>query len=349
MKINMQKWADDIIKSKDVKNLPVLYFPVLKNINMGVVEAVNDPKKIAIAMKEVIDEYPDTLAAITGMDLTVDSEAFGAEVMYSDVQAPAIKNHIIKTVEDIHNLQIPDIHSGRVDVFTQACIEANEIIKDRPIMGGMLGPFSLAANLVEVSEALMWTVKEPEAMLELIDKCTDWLIARAKEYKKAGANGVFVAEPTAGLLSSKMLDKFSSVFVKRMVEEVQDDYFFLVLHDCGKVKKSVKSMYDTGCKGHHYGNSVDMKDILCQIPEDILVFGNIDPSEDFFSGTPESIKAKTTQLLEDMKQYPHFVLSSGCDLAPLVENEMLEAYYEACREFNAKNGVETVIDAKPYI
>ncbi len=76
MKFNMQKWAEDIIAAKDVKNLPIIYFPVLQNMGMSVPDSVSDPKNIAATMKQVIDEYPETIAAITGMDLTVDTEAF---------------------------------------------------------------------------------------------------------------------------------------------------------------------------------------------------------------------------------------------------------------------------------
>lgn len=198
MKINMQRWAEAIIADKDVKNLPVLYFPALKNINMGVPESVQDPKKIATAMKEVLDEYPETIAAVTGMDLTVDTEAFGAEVNYSEVQAPNIVKHLASTVDDIMALEVPDIHAGRVDIFCDACIEAEKIIKDRPILGGMLGPFSLAANILDVTDAMMKVVTEKEAMHVLLDKCTDWLIKRAQAYKDAGANGVFMAEPKIG-------------------------------------------------------------------------------------------------------------------------------------------------------
>lgn len=349
MKINMQKWAEEIISAKDVRNLPVLFFPVLKNIDMPVPESVQDPKKVAEAMAEVIKEYPETIAAITGMDLSVDSEAFGAEVKFSKRQAPNVKSHIIETAEDIHNLKVPDIHSGRVDIFNDACREAAKIIKDRPIMGGMFGPFSLAANLLDVSDALMKTVNEPELVHELLEKSTEWLIKRAQGYKNAGANGVFIAEPTAGIMNPDMLDEFSSVYVKRIVDAVQDENFFLVLHDCGSVTDSVESMYRTGCKGFHFGNGVDMKNVMPQIPADVLVFGNLDPSEVFTLGTPESIREQTLKLLEEMKPYPHFVLSSGCDLAPLVSNENMEAYYEACREFNRSNGAETKLDISPFI
>ena len=101
MKINMQQWADDIIAAKEVKNLPVLYFPVLDKMGISVPDSVNDPVVIAKVMKEVLDVYPDTIAAITGMDLTVDSQAFGVEVNFSLKQAPNVVNHILTGKEDI--------------------------------------------------------------------------------------------------------------------------------------------------------------------------------------------------------------------------------------------------------
>ena len=336
MKINMQKWSEDIIADKRVKNLPVLYFPVLKNIGMSVPQSVNDPVSIARVMKEVIDEYPDTIAAITGMDLTVDVEAFGAPVNFSEKQAPNVSGHILESAEDIDNLKIPPVSNGRVSVFSQACSEAEKIITDRPVFGGMLGPFSLAANLLNLNKCMLMTLKEKDALHKLLEKCTEWLISRAVDYRNAGANGIFIAEPTAGLLSPRACNTFSSEYVKQIAEAVQDDYFFLVLHDCGKVTKSVEGMYATGCKGFHFGNGVDMKEILPQIKPDVLVFGNVDPSSAFFLGSPESVYDTTMNLLEDMKPYPQFVLSSGCDLAPLVSDDNIQAYYQACRDYNTK-------------
>ena len=334
MKINMQQWADNIIRDTEVKNLPVLYFPVLKKMNMDVPSSVKIPSNIAKVMQEVITEYPDTIAAITGMDLTVDAEAFGVEVNFSEKQAPNLASHILNDKKDIENLMLPDIHAGRVDVFTQACIEASALITDRPIFGGMLGPFSLAANLLEINKCLKMTLKDKAALHQLLEKCTDWLTQRALEYKKAGANGVFIAEPTAGLLSPQGCDEYSSSYIKKMVDAVQDDYFFLVLHDCGQVTKSVRSMCSTGCKGLHFGNGVNMNDIMPNTDPDILVFGNIDPSSVFFMGTPEYVFEKTMTLLKEMEPYPNFILSSGCDLAPSVDEKNIQAYYSACREYN---------------
>jgi len=184
MKINMQQWAQDIIDAKDVKILPVQFFPTIPLMeDMGVEKAVKGAEDMAKVMVRTIEEYPDLIACMTGMDLTIDTEAFGGIVNYSEKQAPNIHDAVISTPEEIRALQIPDIHSARVDVQTQATVEAEKVVKDRPVFGGMLGPFSLASNLLEVSKALMMTVTDPESMHILIQKATDYLILRAKEYK----------------------------------------------------------------------------------------------------------------------------------------------------------------------
>lgn len=96
----------------------------------------------------------------------------------------------------------------------------------------------------------------------------------------------------------------------------------------------VPSMYSTGAKGLHFGNIVDMRNILPQIPPDVLVFGNIDPTTQFYQASSSELKSVTKKLLEDMKEYPHFVLSSGCDIPPMVSLENVTAFFDACTEYN---------------
>lgn len=56
-------------------------------------------------------------------------------------------------------------------------------------------------------------------------------------FKLAGSNGIIIAEPATGLLSPAQCDEFSSQYVKRIVEAVQDDYFLVILHNCGNTVK----------------------------------------------------------------------------------------------------------------
>ena len=99
MKFNMDEWSQEIIDAKDRRVLPVLYFPCLPLTGYGVIETVNDGKKMAETMKATIDKYPEMICAMTGMDLSVDSEAFGAKVTFKDNEAPSVRG--------------PDRYSGR--------------------------------------------------------------------------------------------------------------------------------------------------------------------------------------------------------------------------------------------
>lgn len=336
MKINMNKWAQDIIDAKEVKCLPVLFFPCLPLIGKGVIEVVNDGQAHFETMKTVINTFPDMIGAMTGMDLTSEAEAFGSKVNFKDTEAPTVSMELVTDRASAEKLQVPALDSGRAKVFLQAASFAANHFTDRPTFGGMLGPFSLTAVLMGMEKTLKAIKKDPQTLHILLDKCVQYSIKYAQAYKDAGANGVLLAEPTAGLLSAEWCDEFSSQYVKRIVDAVQDEGFFVVHHDCGRVKKLVNSMVSTGAKGYHFGNAVDMVDIMPQIPSNFLAFGNIDPSRVLFEGTPEKVKQATLSLLEQMKPYPNFVLSSGCDVPPGVSIDNLKAFFGALAEYNSK-------------
>lgn len=336
MIINMDKWASDIIEVDEVKNLPILFFPCLPLIDKGVIEVVNNAQAHFENMKNVISKFPKMIGAMTGMDLTSEAETFGCNVSFSETEAPHATNEIVFDRASAESLKVPSIQAGRGPVFLKAAELAAQNITDRPTFGGMLGPFSLAAVLMGLERTLKASIKDKQTVHIVLEKCIQYSIAYAKAYKEAGANGVLLAEPSAGLLSPQQCDEFSSRYVKEIVDAVQDEGFFVVLHNCGNTKKLVNSMVSTGAKGYHFGNAVDMVDVISQIPEDYLVFGNIDPSRVLNEGTAEVIKEKTEELLEKMKPYRHFILSSGCDLPPEVPLANLESFFEALDEFNNK-------------
>jgi len=53
---------------------------------------------------------------------------------------------------------------------------------------------------VGVSEALELTLADPELMEAVLEKSTAFLAGYARAFKEAGADGVIMAEPAAGLL-----------------------------------------------------------------------------------------------------------------------------------------------------
>ena len=145
---------------------------------------------------------------------------------------------------------------------------------------------------------------------------------------------MLLAEPTAGLLSPECCHEFSSQYVKRIVDAVQDDGFFVILHNCGNVLDMCDDMYQTGAKGFHFGNSVDMAEICRRMPQDVLVFGNIDPAE-IFSLKPEVLREKCDKQLKDTQDFPNFVFSSGCDIPVITSLGNIRVMTDSLEAYNA--------------
>lgn len=80
-----------------------------------------------------------------------------------------------------------------------------------------------------MTELMMATFTEPETIQLLLEKCTRFIGDYCIALKKSGAQGVVIAEPAAGLVSNEDCSLYSSLYVRRIVELVQDDRFLVVL------------------------------------------------------------------------------------------------------------------------
>ncbi len=336
MKRNMKLWLEELLKSDIKKALPILSFPSVQLLGITVIELISDSELQAKGMK-MIAERTASAAAVSLMDLSVEAECFGASVKFSDDEVPTVTGRIINDEEDANNLKIPEIGTARSGLYINAIKKACEDITDRPVFAGMIGPFSLAARLLDVTEIMMDCYEDPDMVHTVLEKTTDFLINYAKAYKEAGANGIVLAEPVSGLLSPALEEEFSSPYVKKIVEAVQDDEFILIYHNCGNnTHLMTESIYSTGSAAYHFGNAVDMKDMMGKFPENTVLMGNVDPAAILRRGTPKAVRAETLRIMNDCCSHKNFVISSGCDIPPLTPWENLDAFFAAVEEFYGK-------------
>ena len=334
--MNAEKWIKDIINSEAKKALPILSFPGIQIINKAVSELVADGALQAKCMKAVADRY-DMLAAVTLMDLSVESEAFGSPVAFSDDEVPTVTNRIVENLEDAETLKVPEIGAGRTSEYIKTVSEAKKLITDRPVLAGALGPYSLAGRLLDLTEIMILSMTEPEIVHAVLEKVVQFSVSYVREFKKAGADGVIFAEPAAGLLSPELNREFSVKYMQRMAAELKSDDFFILYHNCGNNTPAlIQDIIKIGAHAIHLGNAVKLDEMIPLIPENILVMGNVDPVSQFRNGTPESIAANTLEILEKCSKYKNYVPSSGCDIPPLAPLANIDAYFAAVREFYKK-------------
>lgn len=330
---NMYKWVEDTIQAPVKKALPVLSFPAISLMDITVRELIGSSELQAGGMKLVADRIPSA-AAVSLMDLSVEAEAFGSVIRFSDEEVPTVIGSIISSEEDAEALAIPPVGAGRTGLYIDAIRQAAQQITDRPVLAGVIGPFSLAGRLMDVSEAMVYCYDEPDMVHTVLEKAARFLIDYIKEYKHAGADGVVIAEPLSGLLSPALGKEFSTDYMRRIVEEVQDETFLVVYHNCGNTTvHQAADLAQMGCKAYHFGNAIHLADIMDKMPGDALVMGNVDPAGEFRNGTPESIRESTLSVLRECDGYPNFVISSGCDIPPMSKWENIDAFFEAVGEY----------------
>ncbi len=336
MKRNMKAWLSDMIGADRKVPLPILSFPSVSLLGITVRELISDSDRQAEGMK-LVAERVNAAAAVSLMDLSVEAECFGATVRVSDEEVPTIVGRLVNDEDEANELAVPAVGSARSGLYVESIRKAVELITDRPVLAGIIGPFSLAARLLDVTEIMMDCYDEPDMVHIVLEKCTAFLIEYAKAYKAAGANGIMMAEPVSGLLSPALEEEFSSPYVKQIVEAVQDEEFVVIYHNCGdNVLRMTESILSTGADAYHFGNSIDMADMMAKMPADVVVMGNVDPAGVLRQGTPETVRAATLEVMNKCCSYPNFVISSGCDIPPATPWENLDAFFAAAEEYYGK-------------
>jgi uroporphyrinogen decarboxylase len=315
--------------------IPVMTHPGIELLGLRVLDCVTDGATHAAAVVAVARRYP-TAASTMVMDLTVEAEAFGAAVTFAEHEVPSIVGRRVEDLAGVQALALPGRLSGRLAQVVDATRRAAAAIEDRPVLAGCIGPFSLAARLFGMTEIMTSCLLEAETIALLLGRCTALLSDHARALRAAGADGLIMAEPAAGLLSAELCDAFSSPYVREVVEAVQDDDFLFVLHNCGNRGHCTASMVSTGARGLHLGNQADMVEALRVIPPDRLVMGNLDPAGLLKLSPATAVEAATAALLEATAPFPNFILSTGCDTPPGVPAMNFAALFRALDRFNAR-------------
>lgn len=327
--MNVSKLLWDAARADTHRGLPILSFPAAQKLNVTVEQLVKDAALQARTM-EIIATQTETLAAVSLMDLSVEAEAFGAKVQFFTDEVPAVVGQLVGDLDEAEALEVPDLTKGRAATCVEGIRLAKEHITDKPVLAGMIGPYSLSGRLMDVTQIMYVCYDEPEAVHAVLEKATQYLIQYAGAMKQAGADGIVIAEPLAGILSPDMAAEFSHPYVKKIVEAMQTEDFAVIYHNCGNsVSHMLPGIFSIGAAAYHFGNAVDMAEVMAAAPADCLCMGNVDPAAQFVQGTVESMTEATKDLLAQCGNYKNFVPSSGCDIPYHAKWENIQAFFAA--------------------
>ncbi len=307
--------------------IPLLGFPGLRMAGCSILEGVTSKHvQYAAVEKNFLTFRPDAIIHL--MDLTVEAETLGAIIRFPGDESPSVMEHTLKEPGQIELLQIPDpLKDGRMHVFVDTVRLARQNL-DVPVGAYVIGPYTLAGEMMKVENVLRATIKDPDLLHRVLSKMAEAIIPYARALVHAGADMLTILEPTASMLSPLQFREFSGRYVMDIFDALEDS--IKILHICGDTTRILPEMAATGADGLSVDWEVKLDQAADAFPGSVMI-GNIDPVRVILDGSPGTVQERTLELRKAMKGNPNFILSTGCDLPPDSPPENILAFMEAGR------------------
>lgn len=271
---------------------------------------------------------------VVPFDLCVEAEAIGCEInVYAhseDLLYPTIKAKVIHS-EDEMDIKLPEnlAERGRIPLVCEAIrLIKKEIGSEAAIGSYVLGPFTLAGQIMELNDLLKLSFKKPDKVGKLLDVLADAIIIVAKEFEKAGVDFINVREmgATSDVLSPRVFKTLIMPYLKKIFDNLTVPG---VIHICGKTNDIVQFMVETGAKALSVDQKNNIEETRKKLGPNVLIFGNYDPYNVLVAGTTGLIRETIKKCMDDGAS----AVWPGCDIWPTVPGENVKAMMDEVNKY----------------
>jgi [methyl-Co(III) methanol-specific corrinoid protein]:coenzyme M methyltransferase len=271
-------------------------------------------------------------AVIVPYDMCTVPEALGRGMtLYEDSSEEILYPTVPSKWPNIEEVRIPEdfLSKGRMPLVDEAMGIIKSRADGRLALGGwVLGPFTMAGQLVELDVLLKGTGKNRVKTEEFLEKMTDLVIRVARHYQDLGVDYMNIREMGTGsdLLSPRMWKALIQPNLKKVFSALRSPK---ILHICGSTDMIVEMMNECGADAL----SVDQKNHLDEsrkkVGKNVLLLGNFDPFNTLVQMPADGVEPVVKKCIDDGAD----AVWPGCDLWPAVKRENVESYVQAVRKF----------------
>ncbi|WP_456474938.1 MtaA/CmuA family methyltransferase [Candidatus Pyrohabitans sp.] len=273
--------------------------------------------------------------AVVPFDLCVEAEALGCEVNYyagkQNILYPTIKTKVLRVGEE---LSIPEnlLERGRIPLVEEAISLCREKLKGEVAVGSyVLGPFTLAGQLIDLNDLLKSSFKKPEQVKALLGQLVEPLAEIANAYHEAGADYITVREMGApsDVISPRMFKALVQPYLRETVARIKAP---TILHMCGDTNMLVEMLHECGASAISVEQKNDVAATREKLGEEAVILGNIDAYGVLVKGTPEEVESAVEAAIDAGVDG----VMPGCDIWPEVPEENMYALIKAVEKYGAR-------------
>ena len=261
---------------------------------------------------------------------TFEAEALGCKIKSGGTTGiPGPEHPAPYTIDDTPVFPDDFLSRGRIPELLKAVrIMKKELGDEVVIVAGIIGPFTIAGSLLEVTKILKATLKAPDKLrpfLEVSEKAGTML---ANALIDAGADIISCEDMTASpeVIMPKTYPELELEYQTKQFEAISVPK---ILHICGNVDAIIEWMGQTGAEILSIEPEADVKLARQKCGEDAILMGGVNTAHTLFMKDVETVKAECKESIELGIQ----ILAPGCAIAPGTPTENLLAMVEVAKSY----------------
>ncbi|NJK98329.1 MAG: hypothetical protein HC905_28490 [Bacteroidales bacterium] len=242
-----------------------------------------------------------------------ETAAFGAPIEIISEGVPICRKHIIETMEDVVNLQLPDPYKNdrTLDRIKGAAYYQELLKGEVPVMGWIEGPLAEACDLVGVSEMLMMLMMDDDFCNQLMDKCLEFGKSFAKAQVEAGCDLIGIGDAICSQIDEDLYVHFVKNRHKQLISYIQSLGAKVKLHICGNTTHLFPHIAELGIDLFD-PDLVSQTECYDVLGDNVVRFGNINPVY-LETATPQGIM-KTCKDAIAQEVGKKYILSGACEI-----------------------------------
>lgn len=279
-------------------------------------------------------------AIIVDSGTSCSAETLGCTAHYADKVYPVTKTPVLKRLEDIHSLSLPDPNTSYPACEMITCIQllrenfGNEVAV---IATGDQGPFTLAALLFGLDNWLLAVkIRQQEEILhQILDFCVRYTTSYALALHEAGADVVRFGDSFGGtqVVSPDMYYEWTYPYEKKLIDALKPNDFPTSIHICGNATPILEGMIATGANMIEVDELSDFQKACETCAGRVALLGPVSPANMVFN-SPADVKAEAIRAIRIARQSgTALILGAGCSMAGDTPFENIDAVIEAARNF----------------
>jgi uroporphyrinogen decarboxylase len=317
-------------QSDQVAVIPQIFGHAARIAGVDLDQYLTDAVVLARCQLAALERYRgDAVFAL--LDVNVETEALGSRLRFPKDGYPSVEQYVLERPSAVAELAIPNPRTaGRMPVLLEAARLLRQEVQDRVLVAGcVLGPMTLACQLLGAERALFAAVDEPDAFERLLDFAADVAVSFAQAQLEAGAHVCVVFEPSASpaVVPPALFRELVAPRLRRLCHALKRKSPVTWLHIAGPVEPILPLYPDCGVDLGNIDYCVDPTRARAAAPR-LCLDGNIRPLA-FVDSEPEDIAAACQRVLDDADA--GFILSSGCEIPLEARPECVQALVDSAK------------------